>query len=89
MVILLPAIVPVISAVMGMDGIFLRIYLANTYIGLVLAQLVFTLPYMIMGLASVFKGYNLEYEQQACTLGADAWDGTCSKLRYQRYSRDW
>lgn len=74
MFILLPAIIPVISAVMGMQGIFIRLYLSDSYIGVVLAQLVFTMPYMIMGLSSVFKNYNMEYEQQAYTLGADRWD---------------
>ncbi len=72
--ILLPAIVPVISVVMGMQGIFTRFYLSDTFTGVVLAQLVFTMPYMIMGLSSVFKNYNLEYEQQARTLGADQWN---------------
>jgi putative spermidine/putrescine transport system permease protein len=72
--ILLPAIVPVISAVMGMQGIFTRLFLSETFLGVVLAQTVFTLPYMIMGLAAVFKNYNLEYEQIASTLGADRWN---------------
>jgi putative spermidine/putrescine transport system permease protein len=69
--ILLPAIIPVISAVMGIQGIFIRLNLSNSFIGVVLAQLVFSMPYMIMGLSSVFKNYNLEIEQQAYTLGAD------------------
>ena len=50
MFILLPAIIPVISAVMGMQGIFIRLYISDTFVGVVLAQLVFTMPYMIMGL---------------------------------------
>jgi putative spermidine/putrescine transport system permease protein len=70
---LLPAMVPVISAVMGMQGIFTRLYLTDSFLGVVLAHTVFTLPYMIMGLASVFKNYNMEYEQVASTLGADRW----------------
>lgn len=74
MFILLPAIIPVISAVMGMQGIFIRLYISDTFVGVVLAQLVFTMPYMIMGLSSAFKNYNPEYEQQAFTLGADRWD---------------
>ncbi len=73
MFILLPAVIPVISAVMGMQGIFLRIYLSDTFLGIVLAQLVFVLPYMIMGLSAAFRNYNPEYEQQAYTLGADRW----------------
>ena len=72
--ILLPAIVPVISAVMGMQGIYLRIYLSDSLLGVVLAQLVFTLPYLILGLAAVFKNYNYEYEQVASTLGANRWE---------------
>jgi putative spermidine/putrescine transport system permease protein len=71
--ILLPAIVPVISAVMGMQGIFTRLYLTDTFLGVVMAQTVFTLPYMVMGLAAVFKNYNMDYEQVARTLGADRW----------------
>ena len=71
--ILIPAIVPVISAAMGMQGIFIRIYLSDTLLGVVLAQTVFTLPYLIFGLASVFKNYDMQYEQVARTLGADRW----------------
>jgi len=71
--ILLPAIIPVISAVMGMQGIFTRLGLSDTLVGVVFAHVVFTLPYMVFGLASVFKTYNLEYEQQAATLGAGRW----------------
>jgi putative spermidine/putrescine transport system permease protein len=71
--ILLPAIVPVISAVMGMQGIFTRLYLTDTFLGVVIAHTVFTMPYMIMSLSSVFKNYNMEYEQVARTLGADRW----------------
>ena len=73
MFILLPALIPVISAVMGMQGIFTRLYLSDTFLGVVLAQLVFALPYMIMGLSAAFRNYNPEYEQQAYTLGADRW----------------
>jgi putative spermidine/putrescine transport system permease protein len=72
--ILLPAIIPVISAAMGIQGLFIRLNISNSFIGVVLAQLVFSIPYMIMGLSSVFKSYNLEYEQQAYTLGADRFD---------------
>ena len=73
MFILLPAVIPVISAVMGMQGIFIRLYLSDTFLGVALAQLVFALPYMIMGLSAAFRNYNPEYEQQAYTLGADRW----------------
>ncbi|HTY47199.1 MAG TPA: ABC transporter permease subunit [Methanomassiliicoccales archaeon] len=72
--ILLPAIIPVISAVMGMQGVFTRLGLSDTFPGVVIAHVVFALPYMVFGLASVFKNYNLEYEQQARTLGADRWN---------------
>jgi putative spermidine/putrescine transport system permease protein len=72
--ILLPAIIPVISAAMGMQGLFIRLYISNSFLGVVLAQLVFSMPYMIMGLSSIFNNYNLEYEQQAYSLGADRID---------------
>jgi putative spermidine/putrescine transport system permease protein len=72
--ILLPSIVPVISAVMGMQGVLTRLRLSDTLAGVVLAQLVFTMPYMVMGLSSVFRNYNMEYEQQASTLGANQWN---------------
>lgn len=71
--ILLPAIVPVISAVMGMQGIFTRLYLSDTFLGVVIGHTVFTMPYMIMGLAAVFKNYNMDYEEVASTLGAGRW----------------
>ncbi len=42
MLILLPAVVPVISAVMGMRSIFTMINLTDTFLGVILAQTVFT-----------------------------------------------
>ncbi len=74
LLVLLPAIVPVISAVMGMRGIFIRLHLAETFLGVVLAHVVFSMPYMVMGLAAAFKNYDMEYEQLSNTLGAGWWD---------------
>lgn len=74
MLILLPALVPVISAVMGMRGIFTWFGLTGTFIGVVMAQTVFALPYMVFGLSSAFKNYDLEYEEVASTLGANRWN---------------
>jgi len=73
LLVLLPAIVPAISAVMGMSGIFTLLKCENTFLGVVLAQIPFGMPYMIMGLASAFKNYDMEYEQAASTLGASRW----------------
>ena len=68
--ILAPSIMPVIAVAMGIHVAFLRLGLADTVSGVVLVHLIPVLPYMVLILAGVFANYNVDYEEQARTLGA-------------------
>lgn len=69
---LLPAIIPPLAVVMGMQVIFIRAGLNGTFLGVVIVQLIPTMPYMVLNLQSVFRDYRIEYEQQARVLGANS-----------------
>lgn len=66
----LPTIVPPLAIGMGLNILFLRIGLAGTIAGVVLAHLVPTLPYTIFTLSSAFARFDENYEFQALALGA-------------------
>ncbi len=68
--ILLPAVVPAISLVTGLQGIFVRLGLTDNYLGVILALLIPSLPYMVMGMTPVFAAFNSDYEDLGRTLGA-------------------
>ncbi len=67
---LVPVIVPQIAVGIGMLLLFIRLGIARTYTGIVLAHLVPTLPYSVRILTSVFQNLDPDYEEQARTLGA-------------------
>jgi len=67
--ILAPVIVPSLAVLMGMHVVFIRLGLTNP-LGVMLAHLVSTTPYVVMVMSSVFANYEPEYEEQARTLGA-------------------
>jgi putative spermidine/putrescine transport system permease protein len=66
----LPIIVPPLSIAMGLHLWFIRLGLAETYVGVVLVHLTFCLPYTVFVMWGVFKDYDLDIEEQARTLGA-------------------
>ncbi len=68
--VILPAIVPSIAVGMGLQIMFIRMGLDSTVFGVILAQMIPSLPYMILNLSSVFSNYSLGYEEQATMLGA-------------------
>jgi len=68
-IILLPALTPGICVVFGMIPVFIRLGIYRQYISIVLAQITFTLPYMILTLSSVFENYDENYERQSSCLG--------------------
>ena len=70
--ILAPVIVPGLSVVMGIHVAFIRMGLAGTVVGVTLAHLIATTPYVVMVMSSVFSNYDPEYEEQARTLGANS-----------------
>jgi len=66
----LPTVVPPLAIGMGLNILFLRIGLAGTVTGVVLAHIIPTLPYTIFTLSSAFARYDENYEFQALALGA-------------------
>jgi putative spermidine/putrescine transport system permease protein len=71
LLILTPTIVPTLSVALGIHGLFIRYGLADTLLGVILVHLIPVLPYMVLVLASVFSNYDLAYEEQARSLGAN------------------
>ena len=69
---MLPVIVPPLCVAMGLHLWFIRLGLAETFIGVVLVHLTFCLPYSIFVMWGVFSNYNPDYENQARSLGATA-----------------
>lgn len=67
---ILPIIVPPLSVSMGLHFWFLRLHVAETFTGVVLIHLCFSLPYTIFVMWGVFTDYNPDFEEQARTLGA-------------------
>ena len=60
---------PQIAIVFGMQRVFSQIGLYNNVAGVVVALLVFYVPYCTLLLSAVFEGYDTAYEEQARTLG--------------------
>ncbi len=66
----LPTVVPPLAIGMGLNILFLRMGLAGSLPGVILAHLIPTLPYTIFTLSGVFARYDENYEYQALALGA-------------------
>jgi putative spermidine/putrescine transport system permease protein len=66
----LPTVVPPLAIGMGLNILFLRIGLAGSILGVVLAHLVPTLPYVIFTLAGAYSRFDENYEFQSLVLGA-------------------
>lgn len=67
---LLPIVVPVIVAPMGIHVIFIRLGLTGTHLGVSLIHLIPAVSYFVLIMASVFANYATELEETARTLGA-------------------
>ncbi len=67
---LTPLIVPEIAVGFGILITFIQLDLVGSYLGIIMAHLVPTIPYMIRVLTSVFQGLGRDYEEQARALGA-------------------
>ena len=82
---LAPAVVPGLAALLGTQVYFLRYGLSDSVAGVILAQLVATIPYVTLVMAGAFANYDVGYERQARLLGAAPWQAfalvTLSGLR--------
>lgn len=70
MLILAPLIVPAVSVSMGVQLVFIKLGLANTFAGVVLVHLLPCLPYGVRILTDVFEIVGDKMELQAKVLGA-------------------
>jgi len=70
LLLMLPVIVPPLSVAMGLHFWFIRLGLAETFIGIVLVHLTVCLPYTIFVIWGVFSDYDPDLELQARSLGA-------------------
>lgn len=69
---MLPVIVPPLCVAMGLQLWFIKLGLAETFIGVVLVHLTFCLPYSVFVMWGVFSNYDPDYENQARSLGANS-----------------
>lgn len=70
LLIALPLLVPAYAVGTGLDEWFLRLGLGGTRVGLVLAHLVYVLPYVVLVLSAGFGGRVRELEEAGASLGA-------------------
>ncbi len=73
---LAPVIVPGLAVILGLQVFFIRWGLSESLIGVVLVQLVLTVPYAATILGGSFESFDIELEQQAHVLGAGTWRTT-------------
>lgn len=66
----LPTVIPPLAVGMGLNILFLKIGLAGSLPGVILAHLIPTLPYTVFILIGVFARFDENYEFQALALGA-------------------
>lgn len=70
---LAPVIVPGLAVTLGTQLFFVRYGLSDTVAGVVLVQLMPTVPYAAILLGAAFATFDTDYERQARALGAGPW----------------
>lgn len=73
---LAPAIVPGLAVILGLQVFFIRWGLSESVLGVVLVQLVLTVPYAATILGGSFEAFDVDLERQAHVLGANVWRTT-------------
>jgi len=68
--ILAPVLVPSFAVTLGIQIVFIRYGLADSFLGVLLVHLVPTTPYMALVMAGVFANFDTQAEELARTLGA-------------------
>ncbi len=67
---LAPVIVPGFAVTLGIQVFFVRYHLSDTILGVILVQLMPTVPYAAIILGATFANFDPDYERQARALGA-------------------
>lgn len=79
-----PLVLPAFASVMGIQVVFIRLGLADTPAGVVIAHLIPVVPYAVVLLLGVFAGYDPRVEEVARSLGARPaqvwWRVTCPAI---------
>ncbi|MFB2552566.1 ABC transporter permease [Ensifer soli] len=71
---LTPMILPVVVLAVALYAFFLRIGLAGTTVGFVIAHLVVALPFSIISIGSALDGFDRSVEDAAILCGASPWE---------------
>lgn len=69
-VMIAPVLVPGLAVTLGLQLFFIRLGLTESWLGVILVQLITTVPYATLLLSASFEAYDLDYERQARALGA-------------------
>ncbi len=69
----LPFLVPAVVFGMGIHQLMIRLGWANTFFGVMLAHLVYSLPYATYLILDAYQSFGFRYEEQARILGASSW----------------
>ncbi|AXT86287.1 hypothetical protein C6I20_14605 [Aeromicrobium sp. A1-2] len=71
-----PVIVPGLAVTLGLQVFFIRWGLSESALGVVLVQLILTVPYAATILGAAFDHFDVDLERQAQVLGAGPWRTT-------------
>lgn len=69
-VFLVPMVVPAVVLGVGMQLMFARYGLANTYIGVIIAHTVIAIPFVVVNVTAALQGIDRRLEDAAASLGA-------------------
>jgi putative spermidine/putrescine transport system permease protein len=67
---LLPIVVPAVVLGVGMQTLFVRLGLANTYLGVIVAHTVVSVPFVLVSVSAALDGIDRKIEYAALSLGA-------------------
>jgi putative spermidine/putrescine transport system permease protein len=70
---LLPMVVPAVVLGIGMQILFVRLGLASSYLGVILAHTVLCVPFVVVSVSASLLGINPSVERAAMSLGATPW----------------
>lgn len=72
LILFIPLLIPVMSLSIGLNLNFLRLGFANTYFGVMLVHVFFSIPYCFIIMEPVIRSVGINYENQAKLLGANS-----------------
>jgi putative spermidine/putrescine transport system permease protein len=67
---LLPMVVPAVVLGVGMQLLFVRMGLANSYLGVIFAHSVIAVPFVYINVSAALQGIDIRVERAAASLGA-------------------